>query len=55
MSKKIAILRGINVGGRIKILMAGLRALCENLGWNNLKTYIKMGILFLLLSLKMQL
>lgn len=43
MNKKIAILRGINVGGNRKILMKDLKSLCENLGWNNLKTYIQSG------------
>src|SRR5690606_26753229 len=43
MNKKIAILRGINVGGKKKILMADLRILCENLGWTNVKTFIQSG------------
>ncbi|MGB5653915.1 MAG: DUF1697 domain-containing protein [Robiginitalea sp.] len=43
MNKKIAILRGINVGGKRKILMADLKALCQNLGWANVVTYIQSG------------
>jgi len=43
MNKKIAILRGINVGGKRKILMAELRSLCENLGWQNVQSYIQSG------------
>ena len=43
MNKKIAILRGINVGGKRKILMADLKALCQKLGWTNVVTYIQSG------------
>ncbi len=43
MKRKIAILRGINVGGKRKILMADLKSLCEKLGWENLETYIQSG------------
>ncbi len=43
MNRKIAILRGINVGGKRKILMADLKALCEKLGWKQIKTYIQSG------------
>lgn len=43
MNRKIAILRGINVGGKRKILMADLKALCEKLGLKNVKTYIQSG------------
>ncbi len=43
MHKKIAILRGINVGGKRKILMADLKALCNALIWNDVKTYIQSG------------
>ncbi len=43
MSTKIAILRGINVGGKRKILMTDLKLLCETLGWKNVKTYIQSG------------
>ncbi|MBE7641085.1 DUF1697 domain-containing protein [Salegentibacter sp. BLCTC] len=43
MNKKIGILRGINVGGKRKILMADLKLLCEKLGLENVKTYIQSG------------
>lgn len=47
MELKIAVLRGINVGRKRRILMADLRALCESLGFKNVKTYIQSGnILF---------
>jgi uncharacterized protein (DUF1697 family) len=38
----VALLRGINVGGR-SVPMADLRALCETLGWKNIRTYIQSG------------
>ncbi|MCF4100382.1 DUF1697 domain-containing protein [Gillisia sp. M10.2A] len=41
--KKIAILRGINVGGKRKILMADLKMLCEKLELQEVKTYIQSG------------
>ena len=43
MNRKIAILRGINVGGKRKILMTDLVSLCEDLGWKNVKSYIQSG------------
>lgn len=43
MNKKIAILRGINVGGKRKILMADLRQLFQDLGFENVVTYIQSG------------
>lgn len=43
MNRKIAILRGINVGGKRKILMAELRTLCESIGLENVVTYIQSG------------
>jgi len=43
MSKQIAILRGINVGGNCKILMVDLRELFVDLGFANIKTYIQSG------------
>jgi len=43
MNKKIAILRGINVGGRRKILMADLKLLFKDLGFANISTYIQTG------------
>ncbi|MDV7138073.1 DUF1697 domain-containing protein [Maribacter sp. TH_r10] len=39
----IALLRGINVGGHKKVKMADLRHLFENLGFDNVKTYIQSG------------
>ncbi len=42
-NKKIAILRGINVGGKRKILMADLKQLFKKMGLNPVKTYIQSG------------
>jgi len=39
----IALLRGINVGGGNKLPMADLRAICEGIGWQNIRTYIASG------------
>lgn len=39
----IALLRGINVGGRNIIPMAELRSLCSDIGWNDVETYIQSG------------
>lgn len=41
--KYISILRGINVGGNRKILMADLKAMYEDLGFTNVSTYIQSG------------
>ncbi|MEL4307606.1 DUF1697 domain-containing protein [Joostella sp. CR20] len=43
MNKKIAILRGINVGGKRKIIMHDLKSMCEQLGLEDVKTYIQSG------------
>jgi uncharacterized protein (DUF1697 family) len=43
MTTFISILRGINVSGQKKILMADLRALYEKLGFKNVQTYIQSG------------
>ena len=43
MKTFIALLRGINVGGHKKILMADLRALLESKGLINVQTYIQSG------------
>lgn len=43
MSRKIAVLRGINVGGKRKILMSELKSMCEKLELQNVKTYIQSG------------
>ncbi len=40
---QIALLRGINVGGHHKVPMAELRALCESIGWKDVKSYIQSG------------
>ncbi len=42
--RRIALLRGINVGGHRKVLMAELRTLCtEELGLADVATYIQSG------------
>lgn len=41
--KRVALLRGINVGGHNKVPMAHLRALAEGLGWTNVRSYIASG------------
>ena len=43
MYNKIAILRGINVGGKRKILMKDLKSLCLSLGLKEVTTYIQSG------------
>lgn len=43
MKTYIALLRGINVGGRKKILMADLKVLFESLGFTEVRTYIQSG------------
>ena len=40
---KIALLRGINVGGHRKVPMAELRQLMTDLGFDQVKTYIQSG------------
>lgn len=42
-STSIALLRGINVSGRNKIPMAELRALCAEIGWRDVRSYIQSG------------
>ena len=42
-NRHIALLRGINVGGKNLIPMDELRELCQTLGWSNLQTYIQSG------------
>jgi uncharacterized protein (DUF1697 family) len=39
----IALLRGINVGGRNRVPMAELRSMCGDLGWRGVRTYIQSG------------
>ena len=43
MPKMIALLRGINVGGKNKIKMAELRSVLEDAGLTNVDTYIQSG------------
>ncbi len=43
MNKRIAILRGINVGGNRKIVMVDLKKLFNDLGHENVQTYIQSG------------
>lgn len=43
MAKYISILRGINVGGNRKILMADLKTLFEKIGFWDVQTYIQSG------------
>lgn len=39
----LALLRGINVGGKNKVPMAGLKALLEEIGLSDVRTYIQSG------------
>jgi len=43
MSRYVALLRGINVGGKNPVPMAGLRAVLEELGFTEVATYIASG------------
>lgn len=43
MKSYVSILRGINVSGKNKILMADLKLLFEKLGFENVHTYIQSG------------
>jgi uncharacterized protein (DUF1697 family) len=43
MSTHVALLRGINVGGRTKVPMKELRALFETMGFTNVTTYVQSG------------
>jgi len=43
MQKYISILRGINVGGKRKILMKDLKEVYQDLGFLNVETYIQSG------------
>jgi uncharacterized protein (DUF1697 family) len=47
MTAYLVLLRGINVGGKNKVPMAGLRTLLEGLGFKNVSTYIASGNVFL--------
>ncbi|HET9143037.1 DUF1697 domain-containing protein [Actinophytocola sp.] len=43
MTRYVALLRGINVGGRNRVPMAALRTTCESLGCTEVATYIQSG------------
>ncbi len=43
MKTYVALLRGINVGGKRKIKMESLRIMLEDLGYHNVQTYIQSG------------
>ena len=43
MARYLALLRGINVGGRNKLAMSDLRALAAGLGHEDVATYIQSG------------
>jgi uncharacterized protein (DUF1697 family) len=43
MPRYVALLRGVNVGGKAKVSMAELRALFESLGHREVVTYIQSG------------
>ena len=43
MPRQIAFLRGVNVGGNKRVEMARLRALMEELGYTDVRTYVNSG------------
>ncbi|WP_088309487.1 DUF1697 domain-containing protein [Novosphingobium sp. B 225] len=43
MTRWVALLRAVNVGGTGKVAMAELKALCEGLGFGGVRTYIASG------------
>ena len=43
MHSYVAMLRGINVGGRNRVAMADLESLVEELGFGNVRTYVQSG------------
>lgn len=43
MAAYVALLRAVNVGGTGKLPMSDLKAMCEELGFTNVKTYIASG------------
>jgi uncharacterized protein (DUF1697 family) len=43
MTVMVALLRGVNVGGKGRLAMAGLRAAAEACGYENVRTYIQSG------------
>jgi uncharacterized protein (DUF1697 family) len=42
-TRHVALLRGINVGGRNRVPMDELREVCERLGWGEVRTLIQSG------------
>jgi len=54
MPRYVALLRGINVSGKRKILMKDLRTLCENNNLKNVETYIQSGNVFFTSASKAQ-
>ena len=43
MARYVALLRAVNVGGTGKLPMAELRAMCEEIGFRDVRTYIASG------------
>jgi uncharacterized protein (DUF1697 family) len=43
MTRYVALLRAVNVGGTGKLPMAELKAMCEEIGFANVRTYIASG------------
>lgn len=43
MTVFVALLRAVNVGGTGSLPMAELKAICEGLGFSDVKTYIQSG------------
>jgi uncharacterized protein (DUF1697 family) len=43
MQTCVALLRTVNVGGTGKLPMTGLRAMCERLGFDRVRTYVTSG------------
>lgn len=43
MTTYVALLRGVNVGGRNKVSTATLRELCEGIGGTDVRTYVQSG------------
>lgn len=43
MTRYVALLRAVNVGGTGKLPMSELRAMCESLGFTDVRTYIASG------------
>ena len=43
MPRYLALLRGINVGGRNRVAMADLRLIATDLGYTDVATYIQSG------------